>query len=472
MKKIKGTIVEAGMWSIIGTLLVKGTYFLTIPLYSRLLTTNDYGNVSIFMTYANVLSIVLSFYMAASVSTGVIKFQKNKNDFLASVLTFSIIIFVLFVIVFQFFHNQFEAIFQLNYGMLMCLLLYSFGQHVINFNSSKLIMDYDYKKNAAISFGVLVVDTILSTILIIFLNGQGVLARILGATIPSASVGIIIILYILSNGKDYFNRNYWKYALTISGPLIFHALAHLVLGQSDRVMIKYYIGASEAGIYALIHNISVMMNAAQEALNNVWIPWFFRKLKEQSFEEIKEMANAYIGLFTLGTIALSSIYVEIIKILAPAEYWDGIVCVIPLIFSTYICFLYTLFVNLEIYHEYSKGIAIGTCGAAIINIILNFWLLPILGYKIAACTTAASYLALLIFHVGICRHKIKTTIFDFKALLKSIIFIAFFELAMIVLKEYFISRICIMLFVSIVILYKNKKRLTRLFCEVTFEKRN
>ena len=114
MKKIKGTIVEAGMWSIIGTLLVKGTYFLTIPLYSRLLTTTDYGNVSIFMTYANVLSIVLSFYMAASVSTGVIKFQKNRNDFLASVLTFSIIIFIVFFVIFQIFHHSFEKLLQLN----------------------------------------------------------------------------------------------------------------------------------------------------------------------------------------------------------------------------------------------------------------------------------------------------------------------------------------------------------------------
>lgn len=463
MKKIKGTIVEAGMWSIIGTLLVKGTYFLTIPLYSRLLTTNDYGNVSIFMTYANVLSIVLSFYIAASVSTGIIKFQKSKNDFLASALTFSIIIFLFFVLVFQFFHNQFETIFQLNYGMLMCLLLYSFGQHVINFNSSKLIMDYAYKKNAAISFGVLAIDTVLSTILIILLSGQGVLARILGATVPSTCAGIAIIIYILSKGKDYFNRNYWKYALTISGPLIFHALAHLVLGQSDRVMIKYYIGASEAGIYALIHNISVMMNAAQEALNNVWIPWFFRKLKEQSFGEIKEMANAYIGLFTLGTIALSSIYVEIIKILAPAEYWDGIVCVIPLIFSTYICFLYTLFVNLEIYHEYSKGIAVGTCGAAIINIILNFWLLPILGYKIASCTTAASYLALLVFHIGICRKKVKIKMFDYKTIMLNTVVVLFFELAMLVLKNLFTVRICILFLCGGIILVKNKDILLKLF---------
>ena len=330
-------------------------------------------------------------------------------------------------------------------------------------------MDYNYKRNAAISFGVLATDTLLSTILIVSLDGQGILARILGATIPNVCAGFFIMILIIRSGKNYFNHHYWKYAITISGPLIFHALAHLVLGQSDRVMIKYYIGASEAGIYALIHNISVMMNAAQEALNNVWIPWFFRKIKEHSFDEIKEMANAYIGLFTLGTIALSSIYVEIIKILAPEEYWDGIVCVIPLIFSTYICFLYTLFVNLEIYHEYSKGIAIGTCGAAIINIVLNFCFLPLFGYKIAACTTAVSYFVLLFFHVGICKRKVKMSIFDSKNIILNTFVVLLFEIVMLVLKNSVISRICILFLTSGIIWVKNKRTLIKLFREVKYE---
>ncbi len=464
----KGSFVSAGLWSIIGTVLVKGTYFLTIPLFSRMLTTAEYGEVSIFMTYASVFTILLSLQLVAAVSPGSVKFQKQKQEFLSSVLWLSVIVFLVFVVFFQVLHTYFEKILGLDWLGLNCLLLYSFSMHVISFNTASLIMDYHYKKNALICFLALFWDTVLSVILIITAySADKFTGRIVGATIPNVSVAVIIAAFIFVKGKRFFNGEYWKYALNISVPLIFHMLGHIVLGQSDRLMIKSMVGVSEAGIYALIYNLAVMLNAVQQALNNVWIPWFFRKLKEEAYGAIKEVASTYVLIFSMGTITLMAFSTEVIKIIAPPEYWGGISCTVPLVLSTFVGFVYTLYVNVEIYYEQSKAIAAGTCGAAIINIVLNYLLLPKFGYAVAAYTTLFSYLLLLILHYIICTFVLKKRIFDTPAILKYTGLVVGMGVFDLILADSFLGRMGVFVVVMAVLILFNKRKIVALFTEVS-----
>jgi len=461
------SVFWAGMWSILGTFLVKGTYFLTIPLYSRLLSTEEYGEINIFMTYASVFTLILSLYLASSVSTGVIKFAAKKDDFLASVISLSLLIFLILGGIIEILHLQIEKLLELNWYTLNCLLLYSFSLHLCTTNSSSLIMNCQYRKNAMLSFFVLLLDTVLSVILITnFANYDNVKGRIIGATVPYTLFGFMIALHFLRKGNQRFNTEYWKFAVTISIPLIFHGLGNLILSQSDRIMIKRFNGASAAGIYALIYNLSAMLNAVQDALNNVWIPWLFRKLKKESFTEIKAVANTYVLIFAVGTISLMSIAPEIIRILAPEEYQEGIPCTIPLIFASFMGFIYTLYVNIEIYYERSKGIALGTCGAAAINILLNIILLPGFGYEAAAYTTMFSYMLLSLFHYGICRFYLKKNVFASMTIFRYILLVLGYGTVVRVLIEYPFARLFIFFLTILPLLFFNKNRLSVLVKEM------
>ena len=62
---------------------------------------------------------------------------------------------------------------------------------------------------------------------------------------------------------------------------------------------------------------------------------------------------------------------EILKFLAPEKYWAGICIIPPIVFATYIQFIYAFYVNIEHYHKTTKSIANNTVIAAILNIILN-----------------------------------------------------------------------------------------------------
>lgn len=420
MQSKRNHLLQSGIWSVLGTFLARGTYFLTIPLFSRILTVEEYGAYGIFVTYSNILTVILALNLSAAVSPGVIKFQERKDSFLASGMSLSLILFAGFFLIMQLFHGFIEGILQISYFQLNMLLLYSFSQHVLTYCASMLVMEFAYLKNTIVSVGAMLAEILLSTLLIlVFMKEDRLQARILGAAIPNSLVCVLLICLVLRRSRDWFDTGFWKFAVVFSTPLIFHSLSHLVLGQSDRIMIDRMIGQTEAGMYTLVHNIAVMLNALQTALNNVWIPWSFRRLKENAFEEIRSAAKVYILLFSIITIGVLAISPEIVKILAPPEYWSAIGAAIPIILATYMGFLYTLFVNVEVFYEKSRSIALGTCIAAAINIVLNYLLLPRFGYYAAAYTTLISYSFLLLMHCLICTFLMKKRVFDGKNMLRN-----------------------------------------------------
>lgn len=90
---------------------------------------------------------------------------------------------------------------------------------------------------------------------------------------------------------------------------------------------------------------------------------------------------------------------EVLKIMASSKYWEGILIIPPVVLSSYIIFMYGLYVNVEHFYKKTVGITTNTVIAAISNIILNLIFIPKFGYVAAAYTTLVSYLICLALHV-------------------------------------------------------------------------
>ena len=79
----------------------------------------------------------------------------------------------------------------------------------------------------------------------------------------------------------------------------------------------------------------------------------------------------------------------------------------PVVMGISLQFIYTLYVNIELYNRKTHLISCATTMAAIINVFLNYICIPKWGYMAAAYTTMVSYLFMLIFHYWIVRWKCK-----------------------------------------------------------------
>ena len=103
---------------------------------------------------------------------------------------------------------------------------------------------------------------------------------------------------------------------------------------------------------------------------------------------------------TYAMCCLIMVAPEVVKILASKPYWEGIVIIPPVVLSNYIIFVYTMYVNVEQYYKKTVRISLYTAVAAVINLVLNYILIPYFGYVAAAYTTIVSYVVALILHTS------------------------------------------------------------------------
>jgi len=399
LKRInKSKTIKSGIWYTISDFLLKGMAFITIPIFTRLLSVEDYGIVSIYTTMVGIFVILSGADLHASIGVGIIDFKKEKDQFLSSILFLSLLIFTVQIFLASIFGNQISHNLNIPYTIFLISVLAGYLSFIFNFYSSLLIFEQRYKLKSFLSLFKAILEIILSIFFITLLSQEKYLGRIYGNILIGALIASIIFVKIILKGKRLIWKDAWRYSLKIGIPLIPHNLSGIILAQFDRLAIQGIIGARETGLYSYAYNLGMVPLVLLGATNSAWVPWFYKKMSNQGYDEIKEKAKIYNHSFL---IFLSLVYIlmpEIGVILAPENYNKALSIFPIIVASYYMQFLYTIYVNYAFFRKKTYLISIGTLLAGVINIILNIWLIPIFGYEIAAMTTLISYFFLLVFH--------------------------------------------------------------------------
>ena len=147
-----------------------------------------------------------------------------------------------------------------------------------------------------------------------------------------------------------------------------------------------------------------------------------------------------------------------ILILGAGKYGAAAYCAVPIIASGYLAFMYTLPAAVEYFHEKTGYIALGTAGAALMNIVLNAIFIPRFGYVAAAYTTLATYLLYFAVHYLLARMIQKEFLFANKTVVLCIMGILISVVVANVFMEQILIRWLITLGLGIItFIYANKK---------------
>ena len=454
---LKNRVVKAGTWYTLTNFFTTGISFLTLPIFTRLLSTEDYGITSVYSSYLSIFVIVFSLDVAASIQRGKFDFKDNYNQFVSSVLFLGTMSFVIFSLLILAFQSFFSEMLDLEPILLYILLINAFFAFVQNLVLAKFRVEYNYRKISLIQIANSLVGVILSIILITrFFSNTRYLGRILGSSLPVIITGIILFLYIFTQGKEIINKAYWKYAFIISVPLILHNLAGIINAQFDRIFINKYIGSSEAGIYSFAYNIGMIIDVLWTSTNQAWVPWFLEKMDASDHVAIRKRARNFRDLFTVAYIVILFLSPEIIKIVADKRYWIGL-SVVPYIFMAYYFnLMYSFEVNVEFYVKKTHLIPIGTILSAALNVILNIIFIPKYGYVAAAITTVISNFFLFFFHFLVANYLIKIRIFGMKFHLVSLAYVIASTTAFILLQNYLLARVGILILGALYLYRKYK----------------
>ncbi|MTB34732.1 lipopolysaccharide biosynthesis protein [Streptococcus uberis] len=396
-------LIKSGFIYTIGIVLVQGLAFITLPVYTRMMSQVSFGQFSLYMSWVSIISIIIGFQTNGSLSVAKLKFEDRFDEYSAHALSVSNLFFISIFIISVFFINNLSVLLGFSKQVTVILLFQSYFHFIVNFFSQYFIQ---YQKTIAsliLSFFTSVMSVILSIILLNILDND-FLSRMIGLVIPYSLATIFCIIVIYKNGKSLINKNYLYFTISVSFPLIFHSLGNQILNQLDRVMIGKFLTVKDVALYSFGYSLGLIIQVVLMSLNTVWVPWFFESRKNK-LSNLKLVIQVYLKIGLFLTIAYLTVSSEVINLMGGIEYSASIYFTPMIILSYFFVFLYTFPVNVQFYYANTKYIPIGTIIAAVVNFLLNFLLIPVMGIYGSAIATVISYLILLVLHHFISKIK-------------------------------------------------------------------
>ncbi|MCH1947741.1 oligosaccharide flippase family protein [Enterocloster sp. OA13] len=405
--KIKGLLnkytslsvqVKASFWFLICGFLQKGVSIITTPIFTRLLSTAEYGQYSVFNSWLGIVSVFVTLQLYSGAFTqGMVKFENKKTKYASSIQGLCLTLVVCWTIIYLLFHEFWNNLFELTIVQMLAMLVLIWSTSVFNFWSVEQRVDLRYHTLVTITIVATLAKPLVGIVFVILAEDK-VTARILGLALVELVCYTWMFFSQMHRGKTYFDRSFWKHALLFNLPLLPHYLSMVVLNSSDRIMINNMVGSNEAGIYSLAYSISQITTVLNTALLQTIEPWMYKKIKAKRMEDLSGVAYpAVIGVSAVN-ILLIAFAPEAIALFAPPAYYDAIWVIPPVAMSVYFMFAYSFFAVFEFYYEKTKYIAIATVSGAVLNIVLNYIFIKLFGYCAAGYTTLACFIIFAVYH--------------------------------------------------------------------------
>lgn len=456
--------IRASMWFVFSSFFQKGISFITTPIFTRLLTTEEYGKYSVFNSWLSILTVFLTLNLSAGIyNQGLVKFEKNRDEFASSMYGISTFLITVWLLIYLFFNKFWNELFALTTVQMLAMILIIWSSAIFSFWSMQQRVDFKYRRLVFITIIISILKPVLSVALVINAENK-VTAYILGTLIVQLMIYPYFFGAQLRKNKKFYSSFFWKYALKLGIPLVPHYLSLSVLAGADRIMISEMEGIDEAGIYNLAYTVSQIVSVINTSLLQTIEPWLYKKIKMKKVEEISVVAYPSFVFSAILSLMVIMLAPEIIIFFAPSGYYKAIWVIPPVAMSSFFTFIYTFFVSFEFYYEKTKGIALATISGAIINVLLNYIFIKIFGYYAAGYTTLLCYMIFAVLHYWfmsqICKKYLNlsgSNIYDLSKLVKIVIcFMSVGFLLMITYENRVIKYISILLFILFLMIKKKK----------------
>ena len=451
---------KAAIWFFVCSLLQKGISVICTPIFTRILSTDEFGRYNVFDSWLQIITIFVTLRIySGSYTQGLVKYENNWNVYTSSIQGLVLTLCLLWSVLYFIFHDSINILLNLSTPQMISMIVLIWATAVFNLWAAEKRVSLEYKSLVVLTIIVSLAKPIVGIIFII-MSTDKVMARILALTLVEF-IGYSWIFFIsIRKGKTFFNAIYWKRAILLNTPLILHYLSQTVLNSSNRIMIARMVNDDKAGIYSLAGQISTVMTIFGSTLTLTLTPWIYKKIKAGNAKDV--IGISYMSLIIVGTVNIFLILIapEIVYAFAPNTYKEALWIISPLAIGTLFTYSYDLFSKIEFYYEKTAFIMVASVIGAILNIGLNFLLIPVAGYMVTAYVTLICMIIYAIAHYlasNYLSHKnLGYSLFEISTLIKGASFFVALSLFIQVLYNYTILRYAIICIIGLIILYHRK----------------
>ena len=390
--------IRVSFWFLICSFLQRGISMITTPIFTRIMSTSDYGQYGVFNSWYGIISIIVALSLTGGVHTqGLIKFDKERSVFSSSLLGLTTVLVIAWAGIYGLFHNFWNDLFSLTTVQMLLMFVIIWTTAVFGFWANEQRVTYSYRILVTVTLLVSVLKPVLEIILVLN-STEKATARIMGWALADVIAFGWMFISQMKRGHVFFSKRFWLYAIGFNLPLVPHYLSQTVLNSADRIMISKMVGESAAGIYNLAYSLAMIMLLFNTALMQTLSPWIYQKIKDRRIKDIAPIAYTTLLVIAAVNLALILLAPEAVAIFAPESYYEAIYIIPPVAMSVYFMYSYDLFAKFAFYYEKTKAIMIASVSGALLNLILNYIFIQLFGYMAAGYTTLACFMVYAIAH--------------------------------------------------------------------------
>ena len=372
----------------------KAVSFLALPLFSRILTTEQFGQLIVYQSCMGIITVLITLQLPyGSFSKAMVTFKNQRDEYISCVETICLCLAIFFLLLYIPLHAFVFKIIHLPIQYIILMVFEILCNAAIAFWSAKNKFEFKYIAVVVLTIVISILTPLLQLLLVINTEEKGY-ARIVGESLIVIICGGGIFFRCLLKGKKIYDKKFWIYALKFNIPLIPYYLSQIIFDASDRIMIEFYCGTSKAGIYGMAYNLAFAMSFILTAINNSYIPWFYQLIYDGDIKKNRFITNVIAIFVSFLLLILIWFAPETLLIIGGKSFLESKIIIPPIAISVVLLFYAQISANYEFYYESKLSLTLVAIISSVFNIITNAFLIPKIGYWIAGYTTMFSYIIL------------------------------------------------------------------------------
>lgn len=400
LSKYKSMSVQtrSALWFVFCSFLQKGISFVTVPIFTRLMTTDEYGTFTLYLSWLQIFTVITSLYLNNGVfDNGMSKFADDRDRYTSSMQGLTVCLTTAVFAVVLLFIKQFEKWLGMSAMLIILMFAEMYVTPALAFWTGRKRFEYRYTAVVAVTIAKSILNPVLG-IAAVKLAQDAVAARVISVVVVEMIFCGTVMVLQFWKGKCFYHEQYWKYGITLAVPMLPHYLSSVVLNQGDRVMIERMVGKTELALYGVAYNIGMLAKLFVSAITSSITPWVYGKLRKGDVPPIRKRFTALMILVAFISIGLMLISPEVVLIFGSTAYADAVYIIPPVAASVFFVFLYGIVSYPEFYYEKTWFLMVASIASAVLNVVLNFFFIQIFGYVAAAYTTLICYIVYSIGH--------------------------------------------------------------------------
>jgi len=390
----------------LGNISIKAVGFILLPLYTSHLSVSDFGILGLLEAFFQFSTTVFSFKLSTAMIRWIASedsLQKQKS-IIFTALAATIALVTPIILLLNFFRENLSILFfnSNTYSDYFLIVNATILSEIILF----LILDIiRIRQKSLLYLFFTITKVVLNLGIVIYLVKElnmGIKGIIYSQLISSLIVLTISSPVLLKNINFNFNIKIFKKMFMYGFPLVFSTISSLVLTLADRFYLKAFYSFADVGIYNLSYKISSVINLIIiQSFQLGFLPIAYKKYEEGNSKHFfAKILKYYTSVLMISILSISYFSKELIILLSEKEEYYIAYYYVPIIALVF--YIKGIHYNFSLGLHFVKKTQYNTfvvLTGAIINLILNYLLVPLYGiWGATMASIIASIVILLLFY--------------------------------------------------------------------------